>query len=80
MTKVFTPEEIAVIRERHFGWEEATPSLLAAVFGTSIQHITAILKDGKATRESGTRSTGKPGAIKPPSPEASGPVGRDVSQ
>lgn len=53
MPRTFTPDEISVIRERHFGWEEATPSLLAAVFGTSIQHITSILRgDARAKQES----------------------------
>lgn len=33
-----------VIRERHFGWERATPSLLAAVFRVSVQAINATLK------------------------------------
>lgn len=53
MTKAFTPDEISVIRNRHFGREEATPSLLAVVFGTSIQHITSILRgDARAKQES----------------------------
>jgi hypothetical protein len=44
MTRDFSQNEIDVIRERHFGWERATPKLLAAVFGVSVQKITAILK------------------------------------
>ena len=36
--------EITVICERHFGWERATPKLLAAIFHTSPQHIVAVLK------------------------------------
>jgi hypothetical protein len=39
----------------------------------------AALKARASIRESGTRPTGKPGATRPPAPEASGPVGRDVS-
>lgn len=39
-----TANDHDVIRERHFGWEKATPSLLAAVFGVPTQKITAILK------------------------------------
>lgn len=34
--------DIEVIRERRFGWEQATPKLLAAVFGVSVQRINAI--------------------------------------
>ena len=37
-----TPNDIAVIRERRFGWEKASPSLLAAVFGVSVQKINAV--------------------------------------
>lgn len=43
MTRTLSENEIAVIRERHFGWEKATPALLARVFGVSPQRITAIL-------------------------------------
>lgn len=44
--RVFSADEIAVIRERHFGWEKASPAQLAAIFGTTHQRITAILKEG----------------------------------
>lgn len=46
--RVFSADEIAVIRERHFGWEKVTPAQLAAIFGTTHQHITAVLKGGAA--------------------------------
>ena len=39
-----TFDEMRVIRERHFGWEQAKPGLLANVFGVSVQKITAVLK------------------------------------
>lgn len=40
---VLTPNEIRVIRERHFGWEKATVTTLAAVFGVSRQRIASVL-------------------------------------
>lgn len=43
---MLTPDDIRVIRERHFGWEKASPGLLAAVFGVSTQKITSTLKKG----------------------------------
>lgn len=43
MMRVLSDDEKRVICERHFGWEKATPTLLAAVFGVSRQRITAIL-------------------------------------
>lgn len=85
MTRTFTPDEIAVICKRHFGWERATAALLARVFETTPQHITSILRSDprhpayrNPIRESGARPTGKPGATRPPAPEASGPVGRGL--
>ena len=42
--KVLTPNEIEVIRERHFGWEKAPPKLLADVFRVSVQMIAAVLR------------------------------------
>lgn len=33
-----------VIRERFHGWEQASASTLAAVFGVSVQRITAIVR------------------------------------
>lgn len=39
-------DERAVIRERHFGWEKAKPSLLADIFQCSIGTITAVLRRG----------------------------------
>lgn len=40
----FTADEISVIRERFHGWEQASASTLAAVFGVSVQRIVAIVK------------------------------------
>lgn len=37
-----TQNDIDVIRERRFGWERASPKLLAAVFGVSVQRINAV--------------------------------------
>lgn len=37
-------DEIRVIRDRHYGWESASPALLAKVFGVSHQRISAILR------------------------------------
>lgn len=42
--RALSENDIDVIRERHFGWENATPSLLAAVFGVSVQRISSILR------------------------------------
>lgn len=39
-----TPNDIAVIRERYHGWEQASASTLAAVFGVSVQRISAIVR------------------------------------
>ena len=39
-----TDNDKAVIRERRHGWEQASASLLARVFGVSVQCITAICK------------------------------------
>lgn len=38
----FTPDERAVIRERHFGWEQAPFALLARVFDTHANTIRTI--------------------------------------
>jgi hypothetical protein len=42
---ILTADDIAVIRERRCGWEQASPSLLAAVFGVSVQKITAVCRE-----------------------------------
>lgn len=44
MTRVPTPDEIHVIRERHFGWERATFSTLAAIFDVHVNTIAAICR------------------------------------
>ena len=38
-----TPDDIATIRERYHGWEKASASQLAAIFGVSVQRISAIV-------------------------------------
>ena len=43
----FTPNEISVIRERFHGWEQASASTLAAVFGVSVQRITSIVHNNR---------------------------------
>ena len=43
----FTPNEISVIRERYHGWEQASASTLAAVFGVSVQRIVAIVHSNR---------------------------------
>ncbi len=40
----FSDDEKRVIFERHTGWEKAPASVLAAVFETTPQRITAIIK------------------------------------
>jgi len=40
----FTPHDRRCIVERAVGWEAATPTTLAAIFGTTPQHITSITK------------------------------------
>lgn len=42
--RVLTENDIEVIRERFHGWEKASASTLAAVFGVSVQRITAIVR------------------------------------
>lgn len=42
--RALTFDEMRVIRERHFGWEQASPGLLANVFGVSVQKIVAVLR------------------------------------
>lgn len=44
MTRTLTHDEIAVIRERHHGWERASCKQLAKIFGVSVQRIAAIVK------------------------------------
>lgn len=39
-----TPNDISVIRECFHGWERASAKTLAAVFGVSVQRITAIVR------------------------------------
>lgn len=41
---VLTPDDIRVIRDRHYGWESASPALLAKVFRVSHQRISAVLR------------------------------------
>lgn len=43
-----TVNDRRVMTERHHGWESASPSLLARVFGTTPQHVTAIVAKGCA--------------------------------
>ena len=43
----FTADEIIVIRERFHGWEQASASTLAAVFGVSVQRIAAIVHSNR---------------------------------
>ena len=45
--RILTPNDISVIRERFHGWEQATASTLAAVFGVSVQRITAIVHSNR---------------------------------
>lgn len=40
---VLSPTEIAVIRKRHFGWEKATVTTLAEIFGVSRKRIASVL-------------------------------------
>lgn len=42
-----SPNEISVIRERFHGREQATAKTLAAVFGVSVQRITAIVHSNR---------------------------------
>ena len=49
MTRDLTTNERRVIIERGRGCEKARPATLAAIFGTSRQHITSILADACAT-------------------------------
>lgn len=45
--RILTPNEISVIRERFYGWEQATAKTLADVFGVSVQQITAIVHNNR---------------------------------
>lgn len=42
-----TPDDISVIRERFHGWEQASAKDLAAIFGVSVQRITAIVHSNR---------------------------------
>lgn len=60
--QVLTPDDIAVIRERFHGWEQASAKTLADVFGVSVQRITAIVHSNRPdgfspTAERGGRAT-----------------------
>lgn len=44
MRPALSANDREVIRARHYGSEKATPSLLAAIFGVSVQKITAVLR------------------------------------
>jgi len=48
----FSDNTMAVICERHFGWEMADFATLARIFGTSPQHIAAICRTHKPARVS----------------------------
>ncbi|WP_298800047.1 hypothetical protein [uncultured Devosia sp.] len=89
MTSAFTPEEAAVLRimaedafdvlnwARRLGMKrDQQLDQVVAAYQKSLCDAAMCLHP---IRASGTRPTGEPGANKPPSPEASGPVGRDVS-
>ena len=41
---ILSENDAAVIRERFHGWERASAKTLAAVFGVSVQRITAIVR------------------------------------
>ena len=55
--KELSANEREVICERHFGWEGASVTLLAAVFGVSRQKIAAILAQD-------ARAASTPGALR----------------
>jgi len=38
-------DERRVIRARHFGWESASPGLLALVFSVPVQAVNAVLRE-----------------------------------
>lgn len=38
----FTADDIAVMAERRFGWEDASCATLALIFGTTPQHVAAL--------------------------------------
>lgn len=42
-TQYLSENDISVIRERFHGWERASAKTLAAIFGVSVQRITAIV-------------------------------------
>ncbi len=44
---ILTTNDIVVIRERFHGWEQATAKTLAAVFGVSVQRISAIVHSNR---------------------------------
>lgn len=39
-------DDRCVIRTRHYGWENASPGLLALVFRVSVQAINAVIAEG----------------------------------
>jgi plasmid maintenance system antidote protein VapI len=45
--RAFTPDEITTIRERFHGWEQASATQLAAIFGTTVQRISAIVHSNR---------------------------------
>lgn len=45
--RTLTADDISVIRERFHGWEQATASQLADVFGVSVQRISAIVHSNR---------------------------------
>lgn len=45
--RVLTPDDISVIRERFHGWEDASAKQLAAIFGVSVQRISAIVHSNR---------------------------------
>jgi len=47
MSDTLTPDEIATIRERFHGWEQATAAQLSAIFGVSVQRISAIVHNNR---------------------------------
>jgi hypothetical protein len=61
MTRIATTDDERVVIARHHGWEGASPSLLAKVFDTSHQHITAIC--AKSCKGCGMHICGCPDAV-----------------
>lgn len=44
--QALSDDDRRVIRERHFGWEGASPGLLALVFRVPVQAINAVIAKG----------------------------------